>query len=183
MEEQTPIPCFFQGYSTGNFQENSRNHPQLASNNKSHLPIQSSRYLGTKATSDFFTGQPSSLMVSPILPNYRKQQSNVFPPDTVIIYDTVFEEEILIIPDSTKALHDAMMLKSQELKEKSLLPMIGGYVMLMLGSIGIIISAMVAVFSFGNATIAALLILGASLLVILFGGLTISKGMKMESDI
>jgi len=101
---------------------------------------------------------------------------------SVIIYDTVFEEEVLIIPDSIKVKHDAMMLKSQELREKSLLPTVGGYVLLLIGSIGVFLSVIVAAFSFGQAITPALLILAGSLIVFLFSGLSISKGMNMESE-
>lgn len=128
------------------------------------------------------TNGNSAMSTKSSLGYLSNKPSNVLPPDTVIIYDTVFEEEVLIIPDSIKVKHDAMMLKSQELREKSLLPTVGGYVLLLIGSIGVFLSVIVAAFSFGQAITPALLILAGSLIVFLFSGLSISKGMKMESE-
>lgn len=131
---------------------------------------------------DQTTHRNSSDLTRDFQGSFFTKSKRVFPPDTVIIYDTVFEEEVLIIPDSIKVKHDAMMLKSQELKEKSLLPTIIGYVLLLIGSFGVFSSVIVFAFSFGQAITPALIILAGSLIVFLFSGLSISKGMKMETE-
>ncbi len=148
---------FWDEFSSTKFQENRNSETLTENGNSLNLSTNSFR-------SFFINPQP------------------IFPPDTIIIYDTIFEENALIIPDSTMAKYDAMILKSQELKEKSLLPIIGGYVVIILGSIGVFFSAIIATISLGEAIGAALIILGVSLIVLLLGGISVGNGMKMESE-
>ena len=113
--------------------------------------------------------------------NYYKS-FNSAPPDTVVIYDTVFEEDVLIIPDSIKKQSDSLLLKSKQVRKKSYLPLIASYLLLSAGSTGVFFAAIIALFSMGSAFNVALLFLVASILVLILGILLLLKGSKLEGQ-
>ncbi|MFN5888975.1 MAG: hypothetical protein ACK448_01135 [Bacteroidota bacterium] len=112
--------------------------------------------------------------------NNLHKSNRFFPPDTVVIYDTVFEEDVLIVPNSIKTQSDSLLLKSKEIRKKSYLPLFGAYLLLTSGSTGVFLAAIIALFSMGNEYTIALLLLGASILALLLGVLLLVKGSKLD---
>ncbi len=112
-------------------------------------------------------------------------QNSFLPPDSVIVYDTVFEEEVMIIPDSINKQHQALLDESKLMKQKSRAPLTIGYLLLTVGGLGLFVSALLLFIAFigsQTTTMGALLIaMGVSILLLFIGGIFLSKGLAFET--
>ncbi len=117
--------------------------------------------------------------------NSATKHRGIFPPDSIIIYDTVYEEEIMIIPDSIHKQYESLMAESKAFKEKSKTPTLIGYILLLLGGAGLAFSFMFFLFAlgFGDGILVATLIgMAVSLLLVIIGGFTMNRGISLETQ-
>lgn len=145
--------------------------------------------LSKKDETTFNTSRAKILPFGNAIPQAHKfifyQQNSFLPPDSVIVYDTVFEEEVIIIPDSINKQHQALLDESKLMKQKSRAPLTIGYLLLTVGGLGLFVSAFLLFIAFigsQTASMGALLIaMGVSILLLFIGGIFFSKGLAFET--
>jgi len=113
----------------------------------------------------------------------RNNRKPVFPPDTVVVYDTVYEEEIMILPDSIKSKYDSLLEQAEFLRKKSTTPTIVGYLLLSFGGSAFFLAALflLIALSFRESILGSLIAMGVSLILLIGGSITINRGLKMQS--
>lgn len=144
--------------------------------------------LGEKSTESYPTILHSQLQTTPISysnPGVSISKVPVIPPDTVIVYDTVFEEDVIVVPDSIKSEHERLLAKADALKKKRAVPYILGYLALSLGGSLFFYAALFTFIAlgWGDSLLIPLIALGVSILLLLFGSLCIKRGLVLEGEI